>query len=306
MRDLLPVYERVGRTRYQLGDLRGALDVYDRYLSVAGKLLATQPHDPEQRRAFAMGSVRAGEIQASCGDAESGAHLIRRGLEVFEGMAAADSANVQDQRNLATTYFIFGDVLAGAGRRTEAIGNYQKGLKIAEALHRDDPKNKQVQRDLYLGLGFLANVLSETGRNYEAIGLMQRALRLASALANQPQASQDDHRNYAWLLLTTRSNALKDTFRAKQHAERAVAMTGGKDAAVLHTLALAHEAAGDLPEAILTEEKALALVPQVQSGCISHLSRELHDTLARFRAKSAAKAIATKPPQSKEPQSEQR
>ena len=118
---------------------------------------------------------------------------------------------------------------------------------------------------------------------------MQRALRLAGTLADQPQASQDDHRNYAWLLLTTRSDALKDNFRAKQHAEKAVAMTGNKDAAVLHTLALAHEALGDLTQAALIEEKALALVPAVRGGgCTPHLWRELDSTLGRFRAKAAA------------------
>jgi serine/threonine protein kinase/tetratricopeptide (TPR) repeat protein len=298
MRDLLAVYERIGHTRYQLGNLTEALNDYDRYLSVAGKLLANNPQDPEQRRALARGNVRAGEIRASCGNTDSGAQQIRTGLEALEDMAAADPTNVQARRDLASTYIILGDALAGGGRRTESIVNYRKGLRIAEALHREDPQDKQFQRNLYLVLGFLANVLSEAGRNYEAFQLMQRALRLASALADQPQASQDDHRNYAWLLLTTGSDALKDNFRAKQHAERAVAMTSSKDAAVLHTLALAHEAVGDLPQATLTEEKALALVPPVRSGgCNPHLWRELDSTLDRFRAKAAGET----PKQTKQP-----
>jgi len=289
MRDVLAVYERMGHTRYQLGDLGGALDDYDRYLAVAGKLLANNPQDPVQRRAFARGNVRAGEIRASCGNTDSGTQQIRTGLEVFEDIAAADPANVQARRDLASAYIILGDVLAGGGRQTESIVNYRKGLRMAEALHREDPQDKQFQRDLYLVSGFLANVLSETGRKYEALQLMQRALRLAGTLADQPQASQDDHRNYAWLLLTTRSDALKDNFRAKQHAEKAVAMTGNKDAAVLHTLALAHEALGDLTQAALIEEKALALVPAVRGGgCTPHLWRELDSTLGRFRAKAAA------------------
>ena len=289
MRDLLVVYERMGHTRYELGDLAVALNDYDRYLSVAGKLLANNPQDPQRRRAFARGNVRAGEIRASCGNTDSGSQQIRTGLEVFEGIAAADPVNVQARRDLASAYIILGDALAGGGRRTASIANYRKGLRIAEALHREDPQDKQFQRDLYLVSGFLANVLAETGRSHEALQLMQRALRLASSLANQPHASQDDHRNYAWLLLTTRSSVLKDNLRAKEHAEKAVAMTGSKDAAVLHTLALAHEAVGELTQAALVEQKALALVPPARDGaCTPHLWRELDSTLGRFRAKAAA------------------
>jgi eukaryotic-like serine/threonine-protein kinase len=291
LRDLLAVYERMGHTRYQVGDLSGALDDYDRYLAVSAKLLANSPQDPTQRRAFARGNVRAGEIRASCGNTESGVQQIRTGLEAFEQIAATDPANVQSRRDLASAYIILGDALAGGGRQTESIVNYRKGLKIAEALHREDPQDKQFQRDLYLVLGFLANVLSEAGRNYESLQLMQRALRLAGTLADQPQASQDDHRNYAWLLLTTRSDALKDNLRAKHHAEKAVAMTGSKDAAVLHTLALAHDALGDSTQATLIEEKALALVPPVRGGgCTPHLWRELDSTLRRFRAKTPSEA----------------
>jgi tetratricopeptide (TPR) repeat protein len=210
-------------------------------------------------------------------------------------LAASGPANVQTRRDLASGHIILGDVLAGAHKREEAIAEYRKGLEITHALYRSDPRNKLYQRDLYLASGFLSIALAASGREQDAAVQMQRALELAGALADQPQASQDDHRNYAWLLLEARGLELKSPVRARLHAEKAAAMTDARNPAVLHTLALAYQATGELAQAIRTEEKALALVPPVRDGlCVPHLWRELDRTLAQFKAGSASGAVQAK------------
>ena len=289
LRDLTAAYGKKAFTRYEAGELAASMADYRQHLMLAEQLVRLQPDNIENRRSFAKGSLRAGEVHASCGDTQTAEETIRKGLAVLEDLAASAPANALARRDLASGRIILGDVLAGAGRRAEAIAEYRKGVELTEALHRGDPRNKLYQRDLYLASGFLSIALADSGRNQEAAALMQGALALAGALADQPHASQDDHRNYAWLLLEAREPALKDPARARLHAEKASAMTDGRNPAVLHTLALAYHATGALTQAILTEEKALALVPPARDGrCIPHLWKELDRTLARFRAVSAS------------------
>jgi non-specific serine/threonine protein kinase/serine/threonine-protein kinase len=290
-RDLMTLYERTGFTRYELGDLTKALENYANYLSSTKRLLAANPRDTEARRALARGNLRAGEIQASCGQIKEGLERVRGAVSIYQELAASDPTNAILHRDLASAFLILGDVLAQAGKRSEAIGNYREGLKLTTALQREDSENHQLQRDLYLTLGFLANLLAEAGQTHEAHQSTERALGMAKALAAQSQTSPDDHRNYAWFLLATPFKDLQNLAEAKRHAQLAVTLSGGNDPAVLHTLALAQEAAGELKQAIETEQSAINLLPRTSGGaCVPHLWRELDHTLARLRAKTGAES----------------
>ena len=67
--------------------------------------------------------------------------------------------------------------------------------------------------------------------------------------------------NLAWSLATAPDVSLRDTQRAIQLAEKAVALSGGKEPEPLDTLAHGYFYAGQLDQAIETERQALVLVP---------------------------------------------
>jgi hypothetical protein len=75
------------------------------------------------------------------------------------------------------------------------------------------------------------------------------------------------------------------------HAERAVDLSLGSDAATLDTLALAYDLNGDTSRAIETEQRALARVPPEEADShTSHLPKELKANLARFTEKLAKRS----------------
>jgi TPR repeat protein len=84
-----------------------------------------------------------------------------------------------------------------------------------------------------------------------------------------PQAQND----YAWMLSTSRSDALRDGELAVEYAERAVAQV--QSAAYLDTLAAAYAELGRFADAVTTQERALALVTEAGSEEAAALTERL-------------------------------
>jgi serine/threonine protein kinase/tetratricopeptide (TPR) repeat protein len=284
--DLLSAWDRLGSSQYVLGDLRGALQSYERYLTVARRLAAedrTDAHFAEARRILANADGKIGKVLALSGRKQEGLERLRQALATYEDLSAADPGNASLRRLVSVTYTNLGDVLAGAGRPEEALMHYRQGLRALERLGHDDPENGQSQRDLALTLAFLADVVAKTGDAREARALSARALGLLRALVEDRDASAVNHRDYAWLLVSTPFEDLRDPRTARRHAQLALQMTNGTDPSTLDTLATACFLSGDVDLAVAIEERALALLPPTAaSGSGSHLRMELEANLARF------------------------
>jgi TPR repeat protein len=97
-------------------------------------------------------------------------------------------------------------------------------------------------------------LLLREGEEVEATRWIAKA-----AEQNLPQAQND----YAWLLSTSQTDALRDGSLALSYAERAVAQQ--ESAAYLDTLAAAYAELGRFAEAITTQQQAIALVNELQS-----------------------------------------
>jgi len=86
---------------------------------------------------------------------------------------------------------------------------------------------------------------------------------------------------FAWLLLTTTNERLRDSKTALVYAEKAVAKTERKDLNILDTLALALFQNGKISEAIEEEKKAIAMLP---GNTRTDFRKELQDRLKQFEA----------------------
>ena len=186
-----------------------------------------------------------------------------------------DEAIVQFRRALsiksdyAEAHNNLGNALATQGQLDEAMEHYRQALKIK-------PGYIEAHNDL-------GSVLAVRGRLDEAIQQYRQALEikpdyadaynnLRSALARVMeryrrtlQVKPDDlatANNLAWLLATCPAASLRDGAEAVEIARRADQLSGGKQAAVLDTLAAAYAEAGRFPEAVQTARKALQLATQ--------------------------------------------
>jgi tetratricopeptide (TPR) repeat protein len=115
----------------------------------------------------------------------------------------------------------------------------------------------------------LANLLLERGQFDEAIAQYQ------AAIDAQP-ANPYYLNNLAWVLATCPQAAVRNGARAVELAEQAERLSGGKNPAILGTLAAAYAEAGRLAQAVATAQRALELATaQTNSADVEALRAQI-------------------------------
>ncbi len=151
------------------------------------------------------------------------------------------------------------NALAASQRPSEALAHYEEALRIA-------PGSSHAHNGL-------AKLLASTGRARDAIAHYREALRLSPDFAEALS-------NLAWLRATASDPGVRDPGEALRLAERAVALSEGKEANYLDTLAAAQAAAGRFGDAAATAERAVDLA---RTNGQKALAAEIEPRLARYR-----------------------
>ena len=177
-----------------------------------------------------------------------------------------------------------GEALLRQGLLDEAIGHFQEMLKtnaalptvqqnLAVALLRKGREDEaiihfhtavQLNPRLASAHNSLASLLLQRGQFEEAIAHYQAAIQA------QP-ANPAYLNNLAWVLATCPQDSVRKGARAVELAQEADRLSGGKNPAVLGTLAAAYAEAGRLPQAITTAQRALEMAT-AQTNSVQHES----------------------------------
>jgi len=152
-----------------------------------------------------------------------------------------------------------GNSLFEKGRVEEAIAHYQRALDLEPSYF-----------DAHYDLG---NIFLQEGQPVEAIFHYQKALETQP---NQAQALN----NLAWILATCPDHAFRNGIKAVELAKQADASAGGKDPAIVGTLAAAQAEAGQFPAAISAAQRALQLAASLNK---TNLARELQLELELYQ-----------------------
>ena len=117
---------------------------------------------------------------------------------------------------------------------------------------------------------------------YDAVQRRESSKRMAGfrSKAEGRSASASDLNAYAWELLTSKDEDLRDASTALRLAKKAVAESDEKLALILDTLGLAYSMTGDKLKAVETQRRAVSLLPPGDSPARS----ELEARLAQFEA----------------------
>ena len=150
-----------------------------------------------------------------------------------------------------------GKTLETTGRTSEALGAYQEAARLA-------PTNANAR--IALGVA-----LQGAGRCADAIPHYQ------AAVAARP-GSVESHNNLAWVLATCPDAAARDGQQALVHAERAVALAGAGNAAILDSLSAAYAELGDFDQATQWQRQAV-------ERASAALRAELRSRLTLYEAK---------------------
>jgi rhomboid protease GluP len=169
-----------------------------------------------------------------------------RAIQEFEAAGRLSPGDPQSRLGLGMAYRLKGDLA--------------KAQQIFEAVLGKNPQTAEGQR-------LLADLYAEQKLYGDAIAHYKEALRLKPEMA-------DAHNNLAWLYATSEDLKFRDPQAALAHAQRAVDLTQWKEAGFIDTLAEANYAKGNYREAVVIQNKALALEPD---------NREFQEHMSRYR-----------------------
>ena len=231
---------------------------------------------------YAKAQAALGTALALRGQSEEAIRHLRESVRL-------NPDGVSAQYNLATALQSRGDTTAAVHHFTRAAtldprhfgARFNLGLALRAMGNLDDAV-RQLQAALRLRPRDAA-VRYQLGVTLEAVGRGGDALRhLRGALADRP----DDPatlRATAWILATNLNEALRDPDEAVRLAVRATTLTKRRDLGALDTLSAVYAAVGRFPEAIETDETAIAVASD--SPQTAHLVEPLRARIEQYRAR---------------------
>ncbi len=190
----------------------------------------------------------------------------------IEGCTSLIQSGLEHDKNMSIAFNNRGLAFGLRGSFDRAIQDFDQALKLtpnyAEAFrNRGEAYRRMGQYDLAIqdfdkALQLDPNhaqAFNGRGNAYESKGDLRRAIRdYAQAIRLNPD-NDDALNNLAWLYATAADRTLRDPAKALQYARLAVALNDEGNADDLDTLAEAYYANRDYQNAILTENRALAL-----------------------------------------------
>jgi tetratricopeptide (TPR) repeat protein len=160
----------------------------------------------------------------------------------------------------AAAHTNLGSLLLQQGKSDLALVHLREALRL-------DPSS--IQAHFSAGIA-----LEQAGQWEEAIAHMRRVLE---AQGDLPEALS----NLAWMLAVTADDRLRNPGEAARLAERAAALTGGRDPVALDVLAAAHASGGAFDRAVDAANAALALNPSNAADIIAR--RDLYVSRRPYR-----------------------
>jgi rhomboid protease GluP len=146
-------------------------------------------------------------------------------------------------------------------------GDPRKAQQIFEEVLGKRPPTEEGKRLLAANQLGLADLYAQQKLYADAIMTYQESLRLEPDFA-------EAHNNLAWLYATCEDRQFRNPKAALDHAMTAVKLTDGKQGEFIDTLAEALYVNGYYQQAVETQKKALALLPD---------NKELQEHMARYR-----------------------
>src|SRR5215813_837906 len=141
--------------------------------------------------------------------------------------------------------------------KQSAERNYEPAMFMLATMYnagRGTPKNESKALEAYL------QVIAKNDRHYVA------------------------YNNYAWILVTAEDRKLRDPQKALPYAQKAVDLSGGREAYALDTLARVYFQLGDVDKAIELQTKAIGLAPDrenYQKALAEYREAKAHPSAAK-------------------------
>jgi len=261
------------------GNNAAAMEACEEGIAALGPLVSQSPDDVKTRRLLAstQGSY-ANALRLSQKPADAAQHA-RLALESLQHLEVLAPNNAEYRRLASSAETILALSLAAAGDQGASALALQRSVEAMRVAIEIDPTDLNSALRLSLSLLALSGRMSAKGDRDGAHSAATQAIGLLRQTAENPVAGPVEWNEYANALIKTDWPDLRQTARALELAQHAVASTGRKNPFFLDTLAWACFKNGKTAEAVQDEREAISLLP---ADAKSALRDELNVALKTF------------------------
>jgi tetratricopeptide (TPR) repeat protein len=241
---------------------------------------------PDDRAAIVMHASNAtglGNALRLNRQPDEAGRVLEDAIRQHQEMLARDPVNAEVRRRLAVSHTYLANVHMDRKDPESASAAYGRAIDELSALAKADPANARTRTELAYMLNQRVRILIANGHRDEARLQAQQALRLLRTGTEQPGAGGEAFNEYAWALVSTEVEELRDAAAALKYATRAVELARSPNPVYLHTLSWAHHRLGNTAEAVRTLEAALKALPATPAGPAVGLRRQIEADLATFK-----------------------
>ena len=224
-------------------------------------LRAANPHDADALRGVALTDQKLGLAYASHKQKREALIEFGKGADVARQMMAADPKDARARMSYAIALKYQADLLSDTGDDRGALPLYRDAMGLLQGLYESEPGNLMVKSRYSMISLYVAGILYKQHQRGESRGLYVRGLALAKEVADRPGATPDEIRSYADALVECEFTDLDNGVTGITYARRAAEMTNYSTPRFVQSLAMAYADAGDLVNAVATEEKLVAMTP---------------------------------------------
>jgi serine/threonine protein kinase len=173
-----------------LGDVAGAMELYNRALEVREALMAEDPTNPERQQLVSVAHQRVGMMLQARNDVPGAIQHFNRCLEIDEPLLKQDPTNNLKQRTLALDYQ-YSSLAAWDARQDAQARDYQlKNIQLAEQMVKIDPNDATRKNTLASGYVRMLYLLGRGGDMAGATEYENKMRALVDPLiANDPANS---------------------------------------------------------------------------------------------------------------------
>jgi len=170
-----------------LGDAKGAMELFQKVRIIRQKLVAEDPRNREQRLYLSAAYARIGALQQALDNKEGSVAAYGQAIGEDEQLIRAEPLNVLYRREAAVDNRSLALVLIRNGNLKEAQKRGDRSAQLFEQLAKEDPANMEAQdalADSYYSQGYL---LAKANDQVNALKYYRLAIAVySSAMAKNP------------------------------------------------------------------------------------------------------------------------
>lgn len=183
-RDVVVARNKVAEVRLAIGDVAGAIQMYEAARKTLSAIIDQAPRF-DYLRDLAVSFNKSGDARRISGDGDGALADYGAGLKIATFLVENIPGDAGLQRDLGVSHGKMGLALRLTGDLDASLDHYTKALDISDALARASPDDLELQRDLTVGLNAIGDLRRLKGDHSGAAEPYGRSVSISETLVRR-------------------------------------------------------------------------------------------------------------------------